>query len=164
MSERTEENYRRNLNRHLLPRWGDQSLTDISSSDISVWVGQLHTAGYAPATVGSLIKLLSQVLGDAVEAHLLSENPARRRPHRGPRVIQPISERIWATPEQVVQIAENATALGDATMGLLLVTAGWTGLRWGELAGLQRSNLRLDDGVLLIDRYVGGLNESGSRL
>jgi integrase len=63
-----------------------------------------------------------------------------------------------------VQIADNATALGGASMGLLLVTAGWTGLRWGELAGLQRSNLHLDDGVLLVDRYVVGLHESGSRI
>jgi integrase len=164
VSERTEENYRRNIRRHLLPRWGEHRLAAITATDIHMWVGQLHAAGYAPTTITTLVKLLSQILGDAVEAGLLSENPVRRRPHRGPRVIQPVAERIWATPEQVVQIAENATALGDATMGLLLVTAGWTGLRWGELAGLQRCNLHLADGVLLIDRYVGGLHESGSRM
>lgn len=41
VSERTEENYRRNLRRHLLPRWGDQPLAGISATDINTWVGQL---------------------------------------------------------------------------------------------------------------------------
>jgi integrase len=63
-----------------------------------------------------------------------------------------------------VQIAENATALSGPVMGLLVITAGWTGLRWGEITGLQRRNLHLDDGVLLVDRYVGGLHESSGRM
>lgn len=87
-----------------------------------------------------------------------------RRPRRGPRALQPVAERVWATPEQVVQVAENATGLGGTSMGLLVVTAAWTGMRWGEIAGLQRSNLDLDDGVLLVDRYAGGLHESGARM
>lgn len=164
VSERTEENYRRDLRRHVLPRWGDYPLAAITAADVNGWTGQLHAAGYAPATVSSLVKLLSRLLTDAVDARLIADNPVHRRPRRGPRVLQPMAERIWATPEQVVQVAENATALGDATMGLLIVTAGWTGMRWGEIAGLQRRNLHLDDGVLMVDRYAGGLHESGSRL
>lgn len=102
-------------------------------------------AGYAPATVASLVKLLSRLLTDAVDARLIAANPVRHRPRRGPRVLAPVAERVWATQEQVVQVAENAIALGGATMGLLIVTAAWTGMRWGEIAGLQRCNLHLDD-------------------
>lgn len=164
VSERTEENYRRDLGNHVLPRWGESSLASITGADVQSWAGQLHAAGYAPTTVATLIKLLSRVLGDAVDARLIAENPARQRPHRGPRVLRPVAERVWATPEQVVQVAENATALGGATMGLLIVTAAWTGMRFGEISGLQRSNLHLDEGLLVIDRYVGGLHESGQRM
>lgn len=164
VAERTEENYRRNLRRHLLPRWADTPLAAISPLDVSDWVGALRAAGYAPNTVNTMLKLLSQVLGDAVDARLIGQNPVRRRPHRGPRVITPVAERVWAMPEQVVQLAENATALADPSMGLLLITAAWTGLRWGEISGLQRRKLRLDDGVLLVDRYVGGLHESSGRM
>ena len=164
VSERTEENYRRELRNHVLPQWGDRQLASITGADVHAWEGQLHAAGYAPATVATMVKLLSRVLGDAVDARLISENPARRRPHRGPRVLRPVAERVWATPEQVVQVAEHAAALGGATMGLLIVTAGWTGMRWGEIAGLQRSNLHLDQGLLVIDRYVGGLHESSQRM
>jgi integrase len=164
VSERTEENYRRDLTNHVLPRWGESTLASITGADVQRWAGQLHAAGYAPTTVATLIKLLSRVLGDAVDARLIAENPARQRPHRGPRVLRPVAERVWATPEQVVQVAENATGLGGGTMGLLIVTAAWTGMRFGEISGLQRSNLHLDDGLLIIDRYVGGLHESGQRM
>jgi integrase len=164
VSERTEENYRRDLRLHVLPRWGECPLASITAADVNGWVGQLHTAGYAPATVSSQVKLLSRLLTDAVDARLIAANPVHRRPRRGPRVLAPVAERVWATPEQVVQVAENATALGGASMGLLIVTAAWTGMRWGEISGLQRSNLHVDDGVLLVDRYAGGLHESGARL
>ncbi len=164
VSERTEENYRRELRNHVLPHWGERPIATITGADVHAWEGQLHAAGYAPTTVATFVKLLSRVLGDAVDARLISENPARRRPHRGPRVLRPVAEKVWATPEQVVQIAEHATDLGGATMGLLIVTAAWTGMRWGEIAGLQRSNLHLDTGLLVIDRYVGGLHESSERM
>jgi integrase len=164
VSERTEENYRRDLRLHVLPRWGEQSLASITAADVNAWTAQLSTAGYAPATVTSLVKLLSRLLTDAVDARLIAVNPVLRRPRRGLRVLAPVAERVWATPERVVQVAENATALGGATMGMLIVTAAWTGLRWGEIAGLQRCNLHLDDGVLRVDRYVGGLHESGQRV
>ena len=164
VSERTEENYRRDLRKHVLPRWGECQLAAISAGEINGWAAQLLTAGHAPATVSSLVKLLSRLLTDAVDARLIAENPVRRHRPRGPRVLQPQGERVWATAEQVVRIAEQATAVGDATMGLLIIAAAWTGMRWGEIAGLQRCNTHLDDGVILVDRYAGGLHESGSRM
>ncbi len=164
VAERTEENYRRDLRKHVLPRWGEYPLGGISAGEINAWAAELLAAGYAPATVSSLVKLLSRLLTDAVEARLIGENPVRRHRRRGPRVLPPTGERVWATPEQVVQIAEHAIALGDASMGLLIITAAWTGMRWGEIAGLQRCNTHLDDGVIVIDRYAGGLHESGSRM
>jgi integrase len=64
----------------------------------------------------------------------------------------------------VVRVAEHATALGGASAALLIITGAWTGARWGELAGLVRDNVQLDDGVIVIDRRLGALHESGRRL
>jgi integrase len=43
---------------------------------------------------------------------------------------------------------------------LLIVTAAWTGARWGEIAALQRRNTHLDDGVIVIDPLIGAMIES----
>ena len=165
VSERTEENYRRELTNHLLPRWGGSPLGSITPGQINAWADQMLARGYASSTVTDRVKLLSRLLSDAVDAQLLHENPVhRRRSNRGPRVVHPLAERVWAAPEHVVQIAENATRLGYPEMGLLIITAAWTGMRWGEIAGLQRRNLHLTHGYLTVDRYAGALHESGPRL
>lgn len=52
--------------------------------------------------------------------------------------------------------------LSGASDGLLIVTAAWTGARWGELVGLQRRNVHLDDGLFLVDSTIGALHESSS--
>jgi integrase len=163
VAERTEENYRSNLRNHVLPRWGDRRLCDISTGDVHAWTRDLRAAGYAPRTVSSQIKLLSMIMTDAVDARLIALNPVRRR-RRGRRVVSPLGERVWADPEHVVRIAEQASLLGGSTIGLLIITGAWTGARWGELTGLQRVNTHLDDGVIVIDPLIGALHESGSRL
>jgi integrase len=40
-----------------------------------------------------------------------------------------------------------------------MITAAWTGARWGELAGLQRINTHLDEGTIVIDPDIGALHE-----
>jgi integrase len=69
-------------------------------------------------------------------------------------------ERVWASPTEVLRIAEQAAALGGDTASLLIITAAWTGCRWGELTGLRRDNVDLERGVLIIDPRTGALHES----
>src|SRR5262249_13215381 len=157
---RTVENYRSRLRCHLLPRWGDTALAGISTLQITVWIKDLADAGYAPATIAGTVKLLSMMLADAVDERLIPFNPVRQRRRRGRRARRIQPEKVWATPEQVLRIAAQATALAGQTAGMLIVTAAWTGCRSGERAGLHRSNLRLDDGLLIIDPYLGALHES----
>jgi len=129
VAERTQENYRRNLANHVLPRWGDRRLCDITTSEVHAWTRDLRAAGYAPSTMSSQLKLLSMIMADAVDARLITINPVRRR-RRGRRVLSPISERVWAEPDHVVRIAEQGSLLGGSTFGLLIITAAWTGARW----------------------------------
>jgi len=68
VAERTEENYRRDLRKHVLPRWGEYPLGGICAGEINARAAELLAAGYAPATVSSLVKLLSRLLTDSVEA------------------------------------------------------------------------------------------------
>jgi hypothetical protein len=71
-------------------------------------------------------------------------------------------EKTWATPEQVLRVADQAGQLGGPTARLLIITAAWTGCRWGELTGLHRRNVDLVHGVITIDREYGSLHESRS--
>jgi integrase len=48
-------------------------------------------------------------------------------------------------------------------MGLLIIAAGWTGARWGELTGLHRDNVDLTTGTITIDPHIGAMHESNHK-
>src|SRR3954454_4739315 len=158
---RTEDFYRSLLRRHILPRWGEHGRADISGIKAAAWAKQLRDHGYSPITVTSVMKLLSLLLSDAVDERLITVNPIRTR-HRGRRRSDRRVERMWATPTEVLAVADNIARLPTAGAGaeLLIVTGAWTGARWGEIAALQRRNTHLDDGVIVIDPLIGAMIES----
>ncbi|WP_033440857.1 tyrosine-type recombinase/integrase [Saccharothrix sp. NRRL B-16314] len=157
LSRATEAQYRSLVTNHILPRWGETSLADITGLAVAAWRKQL-TAGYAPATITTIVKVLSMMLADAADDKLIPANPIRPR-RRGKRQRAKSRERTWATHQQALRVADNAAALVGPWAGFLMLTAAWTGARWGELAGLQRHNTHLDDGRIVIDPDIGALHE-----
>ncbi|MDU0293962.1 tyrosine-type recombinase/integrase [Saccharothrix longispora] len=157
LARATETQYRSLVANHVLPRWGETSLGDITGLAVAAWRKKL-AADYAPSTVVTIVKVLSMMLADAVDDRLIPANPIRPR-RRGKRTREKTRERVWATHQQALRIADNAALLLGPWAGTLMVTAAWTGARWGELAGLQRHNTHLDDARIVIDPDIGALHE-----
>ncbi|WP_157984843.1 site-specific integrase [Lentzea terrae] len=80
-----------------------------------------------------------------------------RTPLRSWKVSVVLSAGAGVADEAERQAFANPFA-GD-TAGLLIITAGWTGCRWGELTGLLRDNIDLGRGTLTIDPRTGALHE-----
>ncbi|GDY33592.1 tyrosine-type recombinase/integrase [Gandjariella thermophila] len=159
----TTAQYRSLARNHILPRWGTTRLDAISGLAVHTWAKKLRADGYAVATVTTITKIMSMMLADAADERLIPANPIRPR-RRGRRRHQPRTERLWATPEQALAIAAQAAALVGTWAAVLIITAAWTGARWGELAGLRRVHTHLDDGVIVIDPDTGALHEVDGRL
>jgi integrase len=71
------------------------------------------------------------------------------------------SERPHATPAQVAAIAARIRRRVDQ---VLVVTAAYTGMRWGELTGLDRANVDLDHADIHVHPEVGALHEIEGQL
>jgi integrase len=127
--------YRSHLRLHILPTLGHLQLSRIRRQHIKSLVTQLSQR-LAPRSIRDVLTVLSLVLNEAVEDRRIPHNPARgiRIPGQHP------SERPHASPAQVAQVVAR---LPRRTDQILVLTAAYTGLRWGELAGLQRTNLNL---------------------
>ena len=66
----------------------------------------------------------------------------RNRGRRTGRGLDRSPQRAWATPLEVLLVAERAALLaGRDDEFTLLVTIGYTGMRWGETTGLERDLL-----------------------
>jgi integrase len=137
---------------HILPTFGDRPLSRITRLQVQQWVRQLSATGYAAETVASLYSVLGSVLAAAVDEGLLAASPCRRV--QLPR--KDAEERPFVDEHQGLAIAERC-----GEYGLLVVTALFTGCRWGELVGLRRHNCQLLHRRL---RIVESLHETAGAL
>lgn len=104
-----------------------------------------------------MVTLLSTILSEAVQDGRIPVNPCR-----GVRVQQDVrAERPTATAAQVAAIAGR---MRHPTDRLLVLTAAYTGMRWGELVGLDRANVDLAAGCIHVHPQVGALHEVDGRL
>ncbi len=144
---RTLELYRSNINRHIAPELGAVKLTDLSPTIIRRWHAGLASSGLAPATTAKVYRLLSAILATAVADEIVVRNPC---------VVK--SAGVERSPERPIATVNQVYALA----ALWFLTAAFTGLRWGELAGLQRRRVDLLHGVLRVEHVLveseGGLS------
>jgi integrase len=148
--------YRSHLRNHILPRFGDTLLVQINRQAVKVFVKHLKRE-LADSSVASVMALFGLLMREAVIDRRIPYNPCH-----GVRVVtQRPAERPHATTAQVNEIASRIERFSDQ---VLVVTAAYTGMRWGELAGLARANTHLDDGLLRVDPDVGALHEVGGDL
>ena len=165
----TQAKYDQLLDNHIVPAFGEVSLDQIRRIAVKRWAGELG-ARYAPATVRSIITLLSLVFTAAVEERMIAINPvqglrlADRRSRQGPGIILPARRRPTPTGDQVLAIAERADELGGGQDYVMVITSAFTSMRWGEVTGLGRTNCHPRDGYLTIDPDIGALHEVGGRL
>jgi len=111
----TQKHRRFMLKKHLLPRFGDTALSDITRQEIQVYVAQLTQRGYAPKSIDHVHDVLSAVLRTAVKWGHLPENPARDVDLPKLKTVRP----KWAlTPAQATALLGRLPALGRAMVGL----------------------------------------------
>jgi integrase len=148
--------YRSHLRLHILPRLGRLQLVAIRRHHVKTLVLELNKK-LAPRSTAAVITVLSMVLQEAVEDRRIPFNPCRGvRVNAGGR-----PERPHASTGQVAAIAARMHRPLDE---LMVITAGYTGMRWGELSGLDRDNVDLEHGSIYVHPDVGALHEVGGKL
>jgi integrase len=93
--------------------------------------------------------LLALILSDAVAADLITRNAARFPRRRGMAASEAraaaaeAGQEPWTDPLQALLIAERAALLsGRDEEFVQVITMHYTGMRWGEVTGLEASNVK----------------------
>jgi integrase len=137
---RTAELYRGLLRLHIEPTFGPVHLNRITSATVRSWHASLRQRGVGDSTVAKAYRLLKGILNTAVEDDLIGRNPCRLR-HAGTE--RPEERR----PPSLAELEAIAAAIEPRFRALVLLGA-WSGLRYGELAGLTRQRIDPLHGVI----------------
>ena len=157
------------LRRFIRPTWDETPLHSLSTEEITQWENGLPArTGVSPRTARAARTLLGTILGDAATTRppLIPYNPALRPRNRGRRTgrrLQFSPQRAWATPLETLLLAERAALMtGRDEDFTMIVTIGYTGLRWGEAIGLERGCLH--PGEIHVEWQLRELNGQFHRL
>ena len=137
---RTVELYRYLLDCHVLPVFGQTSLSDVAPLDVAAWHRALVSE--IPGTAPKAYRLLAQIMGVAVKDD---------RIHRNPCSIKGASSEI--SREQAIPKVAEVEALAEAVpvrYKAMVLLAAWCSLRFGELAALRRNRVDLVRGEIRV--------------
>ena len=135
----------------IVPRFGGIALQKLRPAHIAEWHATLLREGsktgapLAARTIGQTHKVLSKALNDAVRHELLMRNPAKVV--TPPKAASPEIEILSADQVKTVLTALRSSAIYPHVAVLLA-----SGLRRGELCGLQWGDIDLDAGRLRVQR------------
>lgn len=127
--------------RHVKPRWGSREVGGIVPSEVQEWVTGLTVggdgkAGYSATVALRALGVLAGILDTAVTDRRIPRNPARGLKNL-PRKPKRKTGRVYLSHDQV-----HTLATASARSEVVLVLA-YTGLRWGEAAGLRVRHVNL---------------------
>jgi integrase len=164
VSAKTHERYDEIVNKHLVPSLGAQRLQKLTTQAIDAALSEMLTrgrrlrpaaegerapspAGLAPRTVRHHAIVLKQALDQAVTWQLLARNPAG-----GCTLPQVPDEEIEILND--AQVGDVLTKLRDHALYPIVSLALGTGMRRGELLGLQWGDVDLAAGMVRVARSV----------
>ena len=141
----TQKNHRHITGKHLVPRFGQMAVSDVTNQAIQGYVAELNQQGYAPKSIDHIHDVLSAILRTAVKWGHLKENPATGVDLPALRTVKP----KWAlTVAQARALLEELGPLARTMVGVALLT----GLRRGELFALRWKVLT--DGQMMVQEAV----------
>ena len=145
LATRTRETYEHSLRSWIAPHVGQTPIGRLTPDLIRTWHAKVSATGRVTA-VRQAYAFLRAVLNAAVDDGALPRNPCRIRGAGQPN-----------SPERPLLTVEDVDALAEAIrphLRALVLVGFWGHLRLGELLGLERADVDLDEGTVRVKRQV----------
>ncbi len=152
----TFDSYRRNLELHVLPRIGHQTLASLTPVGLTGLYAELLRdgkrtgGGLSAKTVRYVHTIVHKALEDAVDSGVLGTNPASRAKPPKPRAVTNGELRFW----QADQLRRFLDYVEGHRLEGAWYLAAMTGMRRGEVLGLRWKDVDLDAGRLSVRQAV----------
>jgi len=141
---KTLATYNSQLNLHLLPFFGEESITSISTKAVKLWVSRLSDIGVGATTIKQAYRLLRQILQAATDEDRVIKNPCNSSVTL-PKIVR--KQKRGLTGSELEQLA---TSCGNYST--LIRFLGTTGVRVGEALALKVEDFDFVNGTVTVDK------------
>lgn len=140
----TRNHYAYRLKAFILPTFETKLLMEIDPEMVRRWYAKIGRE-YGHSQQRNAYMLLHSILQTAEEDTAIPFNPCRIK---GARTFKPAKKKVLLTPEEILAVAK---LMAPRYFALVIIMAV-TGMRHGELMGLQRRDIDLDAGTISVVR------------
>ena len=157
LAPKTIASYKTQIKLRIKPGLGHIRLTELKPVDIIRFMNELETTRtrfdskkreqVSDRVLSDVFKILSSMLTDAVEWQMVPENPCEKVPH--PKVRK---KKIHLPPEDVIRKILAAVRLLDIKHRVMILLPIYTGIRVGEMLGLQWKDIDFEKKVISVIR------------
>ena len=151
LSPTTERRYQSILDKYLVPEFGRSPIAKVTHERVQRYVNRLSgDVSIAPGTVRNVYAVLRTACAKGVRLGMLHASPCSQIDL--PRARR--QEMLFLSADEVGVVAEAI----DPQYRTLIYTAAYTGMRAGELGGLERRDVDLLRGVIHVRRALKDVN------
>ena len=149
LKPKTRSSYESLLRCWVLPRWGPVPLNKVTFSGVAEWIGTMHSTGLSASRTRQAYHLMTGMLDDAVKDGRLIRNPS----------LGVDLPRLETKPRRYLRHQElHALADRCGPYRVLVLTLGYCGLRWGEVAALRVRDVDLRRARIEVSRAAVEVN------
>ncbi|MFB6776447.1 tyrosine-type recombinase/integrase [Streptomyces sp. NPDC056352] len=134
------------LRLHILPTFASLVLSEITTPQIRRWRANLLESGVGEPTVARAYQILRAIMNTAVDDQVIQRNPCRIKGAGAAKT----AERPFLDASEVFQLADAV----PSRFRVFILLAAFTGLRFGELAALQRHDIDLERRTVAVRRAL----------
>ena len=148
VKESTYANYSMKANKHILPEFGDKNISDISANDVYSFIEIKQKAGLSNRYISDIIILLKTLFKYAVRVyHVFNPIDGITMPKKKVSDVRILDENEQKKLQEYISENHN-----DTTLGIALAMS--TGLRIGEICGLQWNDIDFEKRTLTVKKTV----------
>jgi integrase len=134
------------LNKHLIPYFGKMALNQITPLHVEEFKSQKQSSGLCNKSINNLIGILGKCLRTAQEWEIIDKVPRIKPLKVAPQEVKYLNEEEY---NRLLAIADNGSIFYE-----MLLFSLRTGVRIGELAALEWSDISFNDGTVTIRRNI----------
>lgn len=138
---------------HVKPRWGNVPVSAVRTKAIKTWIAELVNGDDTRKPLSATMVrrchgILAGILDDAVADRRIVTNPARDKTNKIKLPTKRRKSHVYLTHDEVHTLAANSSHPE------IVLTLAYTGLRWGELTGLQVKHINFSKRQITVERNI----------